>query len=78
MRPRSAGCPPEEGPGDQLAEFDRLGVALDHLRIAADHAAERLGGAGQIEVVAANEAEHYVSPTTPARLLAEAVGRPCR
>ena len=48
MRPRLGGAAhPEEGPGEQLAKFDRLGVALGHLGVAVEQAAERLGGAGQ-------------------------------
>ena len=79
VRPRLGGTAhPEEGPGKQLAEFDRLGVALGHVRVAVEHAAERLGGAGEIEVVAANDAKHHVSPRLPARLPAESLGRPCR
>ena len=79
MRPCLGGAAhPEEGSGEQLAEFVRLGVALGHIRVAVEQAAERLGGADGIEAVAANDPEHHVSPRLPARLPAESLGCPCR
>ena len=67
---------PQEGPGDLLANVGRIAGVVDLLRIGAQHAAERLGGAVYIVESGADRAEHQIAPRLPARLLAESFGSP--